>query len=135
LFDAGGPSADFPLLLLADPLQDVSNLSVIEGQPEVENLGIVTVVLSYGLPALGTRTRLIANTSPPSRTTAERYIACPVSMFRSPTKRPVRMTPIVRLTGEVVDYLYFSFEDDDEVVGGVACPKEACPASVLLDSP
>jgi hypothetical protein len=42
------------------------------------------------------RSRVMASTSPPSRTTAVRYIACPVSMFSSPRKRPARKTPIVR---------------------------------------
>src|SRR5215213_799110 len=42
------------------------------------------------------RSRGMASTSPASRTTAVRYIACPVSMFSSPKKRPARKTPIVR---------------------------------------
>jgi hypothetical protein len=42
------------------------------------------------------RSRGMASTSPPSRTTAVRYIACPVSMFSSPKKRPGRKEPIVR---------------------------------------
>ena len=74
------------------------------------------------------RSRGIASTSPPSRTTAERYIACPVSMFSSPKKRPARKTPYrPRLAGEVVDHLHLAFEDDDEVVGGVARPEQDLP--------
>jgi hypothetical protein len=48
-------------------------------------------------------------------------------MGSSPRKRPARKTPIVRLTGEVVDHLHLTLEDDDEVVGGIARPKEDLP--------
>jgi hypothetical protein len=41
------------------------------------------------------RSRGIASTSPPSRITAEGTTAWPVSMVRSPTKRPARRIPIV----------------------------------------
>src|SRR3954470_10206432 len=40
--------------------------------------------------------RGIASTLPPSRTTAERYSACPVSMFSSPKNWLARKTTIVR---------------------------------------
>ncbi|HEX5915816.1 MAG TPA: hypothetical protein VFY54_22155, partial [Rubrobacter sp.] len=36
------------------------------------------------------RSRGTVSTSPASLTTAVRYIACPVSMFSSPKKRPAR---------------------------------------------
>jgi hypothetical protein len=42
------------------------------------------------------RSRGMDSTSPASLTTAVRYIACLVSMFSSPRKRPSWKTPIVR---------------------------------------
>ena len=82
------------------------------------------------------RSRGISNTSPPSRTTAERYIACPVSMFRSPTNRPACMTPIVRASPAKSSITSTSTSRTTMKSLEVSpALKRTCPTSVFLVSP
>jgi hypothetical protein len=82
------------------------------------------------------RSREIANTFPPSRITAEGITACPVSMFKSPTKRPARRTPIVRAS-PAKSSITSTSPSRTTMKSLEVSPalKRTCPTSVFLVSP
>src|SRR4028119_2392799 len=68
----------------------------------------------------------IISTSPP-RTTTKSFWVSPALKRTCPSSVTLLFPHRPRLPGEVVDHFYLALEDDDEVVLGVACPKEDLP--------